>query len=554
MDFRKIDKRMSIYMKKAVAVLISVLLLSAGLFGCSSDGTGAQIVFPVDLEPQYLDPQIVSENGAVNIVLNCYEGLVTYNEKGEIVPAGAESFDVSGDGLTYTFKLREDAKWKASSYAKKLFGDGGYDKFDNRVTAKDYVFAFERICDSETASPSYPFVSCVKNAEKVHNGTLSKESLGVRAEGDFTLVVELERKNSDFLEALTAPACVPCNEEFFELTKGRYCLSVANMLSNGPFYITNWADGTAITARQNDLYHSSVSPSSVYFSFNNEKKTRGEKVESGVYEFSPVSKSQAAALSKSKSVGVAGVQNSCFALLFNCSGELLKNSDLRKAFAFSLDKSLFESEKAVEACAGIVPSLCLADSASYRQRVGRLSLPETDSQKAKEYLQSAKEKLGVKTIALSVLCSTENEMTVRKALQLWQSVFGVESNISVEAVDEATLEERIQSGDFSLAFSSVTFKSASALKTLGFFSQDSSENIFRFSSKKFESLLLSARSAENARVLLSLLKKAEQYLTDNAVMVPIYEEESFFASAKGVSGVVVSPGGEYVYFKNTVKK
>lgn len=540
-------------MKKAVSILLSVLLLSVGLFGCSSDGTGEQIVFPVDSEPQYLDPQIVSDNGAVNIVLNCYEGLVTYNEKGEIVPAGAESFEVSGDGLVYTFKLREDAQWKASSYAKKLFGDGGYDKFDNRVTAKDYVFAFKRICDSETASPSYPFVSCVKNAEKVHSGKLSKESLGVRAEGDFTLVIELERKNSDFLEALTAPACVPCNEEFFELTKGRYCLSVANMISNGPFYVTNWADATAITARQNDLYHSPVSPSSIYFSFNNEKGTRGEKVESGVYEFSPVSKSQASSLSKNKNITVSGVQNSCFALLFNCSGELLKNADLRKAFAFSLDKSLFENGNETEV-GGIVPSVCRADSASYRQRVGRLSLPETDSAKAKEYLQSAKDQLGVKTISLSVLCGTENEMTVRKALQLWQSVFGVESNISVEAVDEATLEERIKSGDFSLAFSSVTFKSSGALKTLGFFSQNSSENIFRFSSKKFESLLLSAQNAEDARTLLSSLKKCEQYLIDNAVTVPIYEEESFFASAKGVSGSVVSPGGEYVYFKNTVKK
>ena len=542
-------------MKKTFSALLLFAVLLCCLSACSSSGIGEQMVFPIDSEPKYLDPQIVSQHGAANIIQNCFEGLVTYNENGEIVPAGCESYNVSADGKTYTFSLRQNAKWSITRSAQALFGEEEFKNFDSRVTAADYVFAFRRVADSATGSPAFPYISGIKNAKAVHEGKLSKEKLGVFSSGDFTLVIELERADSGFLSALTRPAFVPCNETFFELTKGRYCLSVSNIISNGPFYISNWADGTAITARKNEDYHSpdSVLPSSVYFSFNNEKATRGEKIKSGVYETAPVNEGIAAELSSDKNITIKSIDNSCFALVFNCSDDYLKSTYLRLALSSSLEKGYF-LENGREEAAGIIQKSSLALGSSYRERAGITVGSFEGINAAKSYFEKAKSALKKESFSLSVLCDEKDEMNVRKVMQNWQSVLGVKSSITVEAVDYFTLQSRIESGDFQLAFSDVLFDSDSALGTLLRFSKDSGDNIFSFSSSRYETLLSSAQSAKSDRDYLSALKKCESYLSAAAVIVPIESKRGYFAEAKGVSGIVYSPGGEFVYFKNAIRK
>lgn len=541
-------------MKKVLPIILILSIILCALSACSSDGTGVQMVFPIDNEPKYLDPQIVSDRGAANIIANCFEGLVTYDASGAVVPAGCEKFEFSADGLTYVFTLRQDAKWLVTKSAEALFPEGEAEKFDSRVTAADYVFAFRRVADGATQSAAFPYLSSVKNAVKVHSGKLSTEKLGVYSSGDYTLIVELERPDANFLSALTLPAFVPCNETFFELTKGRYCLSTSNIISNGPFYISNWADETAITARKSETYHSasSVTPSSVYFSFNNEKQTREDKVKSGVYELSPVSRKQAESLSSEKGISVKKIDNSYFSLVFNCSNELLKNADLRRALSSSLEKSVFLEEGETDVL-GIVPSVCLASGAVYRSRIGTVTPSFSGIEKAKEYFEKAKAALNKSGVILNVLCTEENELNVRKVMQNWQTVLGVKSSITVETVEETELEKRISGGDFQLAFSNVLLDSDFALGTLLRFSKGSADNFARLDSSKYEALLSAAQSAKGEREYLSALKKAEQFLCDAAVFVPIRNESGYFAAAKGVSGVIFSPGGEFVYFKNAVR-
>ena len=546
-------------MKKILSLILVLSIMLCAFSACSSDGTGQQMVFPIDNEPQYLDPQIVSDRGAANIIANCFEGLVTYDETGAIVPAGCEKYEVSADGLTYTFTLRQDANWLVTRAAKALFPEGEADKFDTRVTAADYVFAFRRVADAATGSTAFSYVSSIKNAAKVHSGKLPKENLGVRADDDFTFVIELERADSDLLFALTLPAFVPCNETFFEMTKGRYCLSTSNIISNGPFYISNWADKTAITARKNESYHSvsAVAPSSVYFSFNNEKETRGEKVKSGIYELSPVNGAQAAMLSQEIGIGIKKIDNSYFSLIFNCSDPVLKSADLRRALSSSLEKKYFlESTGAdeTEEASGIIPSVCRAGGAAYRSGVGTIVPSFSGTWAAKSYFEKAKIALEKSGVTLNVLCTQENELNVRKVMQNWQTVLGVKSSITVETVDAQQLEQRISSGDFQLAFSNVLLDSDFALGVLLRFSKSSGDNFSRFDSSKYESLLSAVQSAKTGREYLAALKKAERFLTDSAAFVPIRSESGYFAAPKGVSGIIFSPGGEFVYFKNAVKK
>lgn len=541
--------------KRLIAVFITALLIITTFAACSSDGSGEQIVFPIDNEPHYLDPQIVSDNGAANIIQNCFEGLLTYDADGKIVPAGCESYEVSVNRLVYTFKLRKDAKWLVPRSAKALFEEGEFEKFDTSVKANDYVFAFRRLADGDTGSQCTELIMNIKNAKEVNKKQLSAESLGVYAKDDYTLVIELETPDADFEAVLTYPACVPCNEEFFEMTKGKYCLSTSYIISNGPFYISNWADGTAITARKNEEYHSAsqVMPASVYFSFNNEKGTRGDKVENGTYEVSPVNKTQAKILRDKKGINVYGFDNSCYSFLFNCSDELLKNKNLRLALASSLDKNQFISGTGNKVADGIIPDTCIAAGAAFRKRVALPKQVEYSESNAEKFFDKFREASDADTVELKILCDYENELNVRKVMQKWQQIFGVKCSVTVEVVDEVALNSRIEAGEYQLAFADVSFLGDTAKSVLCTFSSTGKGNLSKFSSKKYDELIDEIRNAKDERTLLTLLKESEQFLLDNAVMVPIYKAQSNFATAKGISGIVFSPGGEYIYFKAAVK-
>ena len=166
--------------KKLLAVSLTLILLLL-LTACSSGGRDKQIIYPIDKDPEFLDPQIISYDGAKNIIANCFEGLVTLGENGNIVPGCAESWKITDGGLTYTFILRRDCMWRVSPAAGALLGEDYEESFDARVTADDFVFAFRRALRPETKSPGAKNLYSIKNALKVHSGELREEKLGVKA-------------------------------------------------------------------------------------------------------------------------------------------------------------------------------------------------------------------------------------------------------------------------------------------------------------------------------------------------------------------------------------
>ena len=113
-------------------------------------------------------------------ILNTMEGLYRLDKDNKPIPAAAESSTKSEDGKKYTFKLRKDAKWSN--------GDP--------VTAKDFVFAWQRLVDPNTAA-EYAFIMYyIKNAEAINEGKAPVATLGVKAVDDYTLEVELERSST----------------------------------------------------------------------------------------------------------------------------------------------------------------------------------------------------------------------------------------------------------------------------------------------------------------------------------------------------------------------
>ncbi len=542
-------------LKKSLCLILCLLAVLTCFSACGEKkGSEAALVYPIDSDPEYLDPQIISHSGAKNIIANCFEGLVTVDENGEIAPGCAESWSVSPDSLTYTFYLRKDCKWRVSIYASPLLGLDSSQTNSLPVTAHDFDFGITRALLPETKSPGAASLLAIKNAAEVNSGKLSSKHLGVRAIDDYTLEIELENNDPDFLYALLQSACMPCNEEFFKATGGRYGLAVKYLIYNGPFYINNWVDDTSVSIRKSDFYYgkNSVMPRSVYFSIFDEQETRLGKLKDKTYSVSPLTKAQASEIAQSKKYTVKNFNSAMQCFIFNCSDPILSNMNIRRALASSFDYSSLNEALGETTAKGVVPSAMKISSLKYRESASAIA-PYKNANPAALFKKGLQE-LDISSAELTVLCSEENEAAVRKLMQSWQSALGIDCAVFVEAVSETKLAQRVAKKDYQLALTTVAYHSDTAFNALSRYKSDSADNIISLHSKTYDSLVDSIKLAEGLTNSIKAAEKCENYLVSAAVIIPLYEQSIYYGLGKGVSGTYWCTCGDIVYFKNTLSK
>ena len=187
--------------------------------------------------PASLDPALGSAVTESRITYDLYEGLFTFGPKGELAPAVARSWEISPDGLVYTFKLREDANWS----------DG------TPVTAEDFVFSWRRMVDPKTASDYAYFLWPVKNAEAIGKGEKPLESMGVEAVDAKTLRVTLEQPTGYFLNSLQHRATFPVSKANYA-AHGRGFVEAGKMVSNGAYMLVEHQPQTFVRVKRNPHY------------------------------------------------------------------------------------------------------------------------------------------------------------------------------------------------------------------------------------------------------------------------------------------------------------
>ena len=187
-------------------------------------------------DPETLDPQKTSTVVESDILLEMYEGLVTYDAKANIVPGVAESWTVSGDGLVYTFKLR-DAKWSN--------GDP--------VKASDFVFTFQRLMNPETAAKYATILYTLKNGEAINKGKLKPEELGVKALDDKTLEITLTSPAPYFVAQLAHQTGLPVHPGSVKQF-GKDFVKAGNSVTNGAFTLKQFTPNDRIVLVKNANY------------------------------------------------------------------------------------------------------------------------------------------------------------------------------------------------------------------------------------------------------------------------------------------------------------
>lgn len=533
-------------LKKLVSLFLAIVAVIS-LCACGGDSSDV-LILPIESDPMCLDPQVADSKEAKLMIANCFEGLVRLDKDYKIIPGVAESWEISKDGLTYTFNLRKDTHWKLLNSFEDVLPEGYKDTYRTQVIAADFVYGISRALDPATQAGDAEKLFSIKNASAVNSGKQPTSALGITAKDDLTLVITLERADPDFLRILTLPVAMPCHEDFFKATHAKYCLDLKYTFCNGPFYLSRWAEDNTLSMYKNDEYKGSVkvNPDELYFYVNTEESSVVKKIRQRTYDCAFISEAAKNELSDSDKISNYSIQNTVYGLCFNCTDSVLSNEDMRRALAMVTKTAELTANYDNSFTKGIVPDCVRYGENSYRGAAGNVSGIAYNEQQALTLWKKGLKKLDISTAEVIVTCTEENAHLMQQTVQNWQRVFSTSILAKVEVKTADQISTMIYNTSYQVLYHKISTDSSTVTDTLKKFTSASSSNFFGFADNNYDSIVNSVISAYSGAAKLSGCISAEKYILDKAVFLPMLGGSSYAVVNKGVDGLYFSPAFESV--------
>ena len=425
----------SFFLVAVVAILFSVTLsVSAADQAVNPQTQTLQLALTT--EPPNLNSLTSTDSVSFFVLLHTQEGLLTYGDNDELTGGVAESWSM--DGTTARFTLRDNARWS----------DG------KPVTAQDFVFAWRTVLDRATAS-SYAFILYpIKNAEKIHRGTLPASELGVYADDARHLRVELEHPTAYFLSLTTFATYFPLREDFYTAQQGRYAAEANRMLYNGAFTLTEWTHGASLTLKKNPQYWNAanIKLETIHIPhITNDANTLVNLFQSNNIAMTELNRDTLPQALQQR-LYIQSFSNGMLNYMeFNFQPtHLLGNRALREAISNVIDRQALVNK--VIAAPGTRPTASFFPA--WLDGITPITIPEPDIAKAKKSLQQAKAELNLITLPPLTLLIYDSPTVIRQAEYL-QRVLQQTLGITL-IIDKQIFKQKLaklNSGDFDLALS-----------------------------------------------------------------------------------------------------
>lgn len=487
-------------------------------------------------EPGTLDPGLATGTHDSWIMGHAFEGLMRYNDKGELEPAAAESYEVSEDGLTYTFKLREGLKWSN--------GDP--------LTAKDFEFAWKRVCDPQTASEySYQLTTYVVGAEEALTAGGSLDDIGIKAVDDLTLEVKLKAPTAYFAGLTAFYTLYPVNEKVVtENPEWAKNPSETEFVSNGPFKVVGWEHNSKVVLEKNPNYHDAdkVKLDGIEFAILEDANTSYSKYEGGEFDLivTPPNTVTAKGLQEKNAELKIGDEIGTYYFQLNTQDKPFNNVKVRQALSMAIDrKTIVENitQGGQLPAEGMVPYGLLDDTGKdFREANGNLI--KEDKEAAKKLLEEglAEEGMTIADLNGKVLLynTDDNHKKIAQAIQeMWKQALGIE--IGLENMEFQVLLDRRNEGDYSIARAGWLGDYADPNTMLDLFTSTNPQNDSKYANADFDNFIKAAAASGDQKVRMDSLKEAEKILMDELPIIPVYFYTQPRLEKPYVSGVFKNP-------------
>ena len=519
---------------KTVKVLLALTTAAGMLAGCGSKTDTDTFRFANDTDIVGMDSTVVDDAMSFNAITAITDGLTTVDVKGNTIPGIAKSWDVSNNGLTYTFHLR-DAKWTN--------GDD--------VTAQDFVYSWHRIIKN---AGNYAYMlgsegASIKNADSLIDlGTTATDeqlnTLGIKATDDKTVVVDLEKNVPYFVGLMSFPCYFPQNQKFVEKCGKNYATKPEYILGNGAYKMTKWIKGNKATFTKNDKYYDakSVKTKNLEMYLVQDPKTAAQNFDNGKVDYATIN-STLVDKYKGKDTFKAIREGYLAYLICNFKADTTANKNLRHALSYAINrKDLCDNilKDGSQPATGFVPAqLCKSPSGKdFREESGKYV--DYDVKKAQEYLDAAKKELGTDTITVDLLYGTDESPmdTFAEYLQgSFTKLKGLKVNM-VATVKKDRIYNREASGNFQIACTRWAPDYADPTTFLNVLASSNSNNYGKWENAQYNSLLKQAQNETDVNKRWNELLEAEKVMMDDMPNIPVVQTGTAALQAKNVKGLV----------------
>lgn len=451
------------------------------------------------------------------VMNNVFEGLYTLDLEGQVIPASAKDMpEVSEDGLTYTFTIREDANWSN--------GDP--------VTSADYIYAWRKMVDPAMgAGYSYMYDGLIRNASEILAGELNPEELAVEAVSDKLLKVTLAQPTPYFLDLLTLPFFFPQNEAYVEAQGETYGSSSDTLLYNGPFVMNDWsqAKGGSWTLLKNDAYwgKEDIALNEIVVQVMKETSTAINLYEADELDYAALSGEYVAAHEEDEDYYSQMNATSNF-IEMNQAVPALANENIREALTKALDVTQYTDNVLKNGSIplyGYVPNGLASNpetGADFREDAGNLTY--FNLEEAQTAWKKGLSELGVEAISLELM-TTDSEDSKKFAEffqnQLQENLTAL--TITIRQVPFNIKQDSLRNGSYELGTANWIADFADPVNYVERFHSDINRGNYSF--EDVDTLIEEAKAAyDDEETRWDLLVEAEQIaLGEHYVHIPTYQ-------------------------------
>ena len=477
----------------------------------------------------------------------------------QIVPAAAESWESSADGLTWTFKLRPGMKWVDSTGA--VVGD---------VTAHDFVFAWRELLNPVNACEYYAFAAVFKNAQAYYDYAsgvpgapeVKIEDVGFKAVDDLTLVCELEDVLPYFLQYVKFEVMSPIYEPFYtEVGADNYATSPETALYCGPFYMSEWVLENKIVTKKNPAWWDAANVSLdqiewIKYTDSNAKMNAFQGGEVDLIDITGEQREMFGAEGFTVSNYVGGYSFYLYCAIDNPDRDI-SNLNLRKAISYALDREQLintvfknDSEPSPTFALGIsgVNTETFSEAVLAANGGERLYPVNSDEAKAKEYFELALAELGKTAdqidITFMVSEGTQNELYNQVMQEQLRKVLGIEAKIEVLTITEARARRNAHNYDLFAGGWGPDYNDP--MTDLDLWTTTNGNNHTGYSSKKYDALIELAKVETDMVERVQIFVKCEKLIAEDMPIIPVYwRHEDYVVSEKMAEGYARLPFQSY---------